>query len=189
MIADESIRPTIAIDGKTLRRSHDDRYYVLAKVPSDFAVKEQWPSVKAVGMAVRVTETRDGTTTGAVRYFITSRYLSGSRFAISLLKRHPSKHSIKGKSQIAGWNNEFLMEVLTRHKGLNVRWPWPGCPPPLKGLSIYSPARGGSGRALSGSRRWTIRQISSCHRVSTGLRLIELLNPAKTDRFTRARAL
>jgi len=35
------------------------------------------------------------------------------RFAISLLKRHPSNDSIKGKSQTAGWNNEFLMEVLT----------------------------------------------------------------------------
>jgi len=135
----------------------DDRCYVLAKIPNDFAVKGQWPSVKAVGMAVRVTETRDGTITGDVRYFITSRYLSGSRFAqavrghwgienslhwvldvtfdedqsrtrerrmadnlswlrrfaITLLKRHPSKHSIKGKSQIAGWSNEFLMEVLT----------------------------------------------------------------------------
>ena len=34
------------------------------------------------------------------------------RFAISLLKRHPSNHSIKGKCQIAGWNNEFLMQVL-----------------------------------------------------------------------------
>ena len=145
---------------QTSDKSHgrkDGRCYVLAKVPSDFAVKKQWPSVKAVGMAVRVTETRDGTITGDVRYFITSRYLSGSRFAqavrghwgienslhwvldvtfdedqsrtrerrmaanlswlrrfaITLLKRHPSKHSIKGKSQIAGWSNEFLMEVLT----------------------------------------------------------------------------
>jgi predicted transposase YbfD/YdcC len=35
------------------------------------------------------------------------------RFAISLLKQHPSKHSIKGKSEIAGWDNEFLMQVLT----------------------------------------------------------------------------
>jgi len=35
------------------------------------------------------------------------------RFAISLLKRHPSNHSIKGKSEMAGWSNEFLMEVLT----------------------------------------------------------------------------
>ena len=35
------------------------------------------------------------------------------RFAISLLKRHPSDHSIKGKSEMAGWSDEFLMEVLT----------------------------------------------------------------------------
>ncbi len=144
---------------ETTDRNHgrkDDRYYVLAKVPNDFAVKDQWPGLKAVGMAVRMTETADGTATGDVRYFIASRYLSASRFAqavrghwgientlhwvldvtfdedqtrtrdrhmannlswlrrfaISLLKRHPSKHSIKGKSQMAGWNNDFLMEVL-----------------------------------------------------------------------------
>ncbi len=35
------------------------------------------------------------------------------RFAISLLKQHPSKHSIKGKSETAGWNNDFLLQVLT----------------------------------------------------------------------------
>ena len=113
--------------------------------------------IKAVGMAVRVTEKNDGTTNGDVRYFITSRYLTGKRlaqavrghwgienslhwvldvtfdedqsrtrkrriadnlswlrrFAISLLKRHPSNHSVKGKSEMAGWSNEFLMQVLT----------------------------------------------------------------------------
>ena len=34
------------------------------------------------------------------------------RFGISLLKQHPSKHSIKGKSEIAGWDNDFLLQVL-----------------------------------------------------------------------------
>jgi predicted transposase YbfD/YdcC len=135
---------------------NDERCYVLAKIPPDFPLKDQWPGIKAVGMAVRVTEKSDGTTSGDTRYFISSRFLSGKRFAqavrghwgienslhwvldvtfdedqsrtrerrmadnlswlrrfaISLLKRHPSKHSIKGKSQIAGWSNEFLMEVL-----------------------------------------------------------------------------
>lgn len=135
----------------------DERYYVLAKIPRNFPLKDQWPSIKAVGMAVRVTEKSDGTTSGDVRYFITSCYLSGKRFAqavrghwgienslhwvldvtfdedqsrtrkrriadnlswlrrlaISLLKRHPANDSIKGKSQIAGWSNEFLMQVLT----------------------------------------------------------------------------
>ena len=134
----------------------DERCYVLAKIPRNSLLKDQWPGIKAVGMAVRITEKRDGTTSGDVRYFIASCYLSGKRFAqavrghwgienslhwvldvtfdedrsrtrkrriadnlswlrrfaISLLKRHPSNHSIKGKSQIAGWSNEFLMQVL-----------------------------------------------------------------------------
>ncbi len=135
----------------------DERCYVLAKIPRDFPLKDQWSGIKAVGMAVRVTEKSDATTSGDVRYFISSRYLSGKRFAqtvrghwsienslhwvldvtfdedqsrtrnrhmadnlswlrrcaISMLKRHPSKHSIKGESQIAGWSNDFLMQVLT----------------------------------------------------------------------------
>ena len=135
----------------------DERHYVLAKLPEDFPLKDHWPGLKAIGMAVRTTERADGTTTGDVRYFISSAFTSGKRFAeavrghwaienslhwvldvtfdedrsrtrkrriadnlswlrrfaISLLKRHPSEHSIKGKSRMAGWNNEFLMEVLT----------------------------------------------------------------------------
>jgi predicted transposase YbfD/YdcC len=134
----------------------DHRYYTLAKLPDTFALKKQWPSVKAIGMAVRITEKSDGTRSEDVRYFIASRYLSGKRFAqsvrghwaienslhwvldvtfnedqnrarerrladnlswlrrfgISLLKQHPSKDSLKGKSQIAGWSNDFLMQVL-----------------------------------------------------------------------------
>jgi len=134
----------------------DERHYVLAKIPQDFPLKKEWPSMKAVGMAVRTTVDRDGKTSGDVRYFIASRFLSGQRFAsavrnhwgienslhwvldvtfdedqtrtrnrrmadnlswlrrfaISMLKRHPSKDSIKGKSEIAGWNNDFLMEIL-----------------------------------------------------------------------------
>jgi predicted transposase YbfD/YdcC len=135
----------------------DERYYVLARIPRDFPLKKAWPGARAIGVAVRLTENRDGTRSGDTRYFLSSRYLSGPRFAqavrrhwgienclhwvldvtfdedqsrtrnrhmadnlswlrrfaISLLKRHPSDHSIKGKSQIAGWNNEFLLEVLT----------------------------------------------------------------------------
>jgi len=147
-------------DHRTREKGHgrsDERHYVLAKIPRNFPLKDQWPGIKAVGMAVRMTEKRDGTMSSDVRYFIASCYLSGKRFAqavrghwgienslhwvldvtfdedqsrtrkrriadnlswlrrfaISLLKRHPSNESIKGKSQIAGWSNEFLMEVLT----------------------------------------------------------------------------
>jgi predicted transposase YbfD/YdcC len=133
----------------------DERYYYLAKLPDDFPFKKQWPGIKAIGMAVRITENSDGTTSDDVRYFIASRYLSGERFAqsarghwgiesmhwvldvtfnedqsrarerrladnlswlrrfgISLLKQHPLRDSIKGKSQIAGWSSAFLLQVL-----------------------------------------------------------------------------
>jgi predicted transposase YbfD/YdcC len=136
----------------------DERHYVLAKMPKDFPEKDSWPGAAAIGMAVRVTQKPDGTMSGDTRYFISSRFLSGRRFAeavrghwgienslrwvldvtldedqtrtrnrcmadnlswlrrfaIGLLKRHPSKDGIKGKCQTAGWNNEFLMEVLTK---------------------------------------------------------------------------
>jgi predicted transposase YbfD/YdcC len=144
---------------ETAEKGHgrkDGRYYVLVKLPTNFPFKNQWSGLKAIGMAVRTTEQSDGTTSGDVRYFISSTFMSGKRFAeavrghwgienslhwvldvtfdedhsrtrkrriadnlswlrrfaISLLKRHPSNNSIKGKSRIAGWNNEFLMEVL-----------------------------------------------------------------------------
>jgi predicted transposase YbfD/YdcC len=148
---------------QTCEKDHgrrEERYYVLAKIPRQFPLKNAWPGAKAIGMAVRLTENRDGTLSGDTRYFLSSRYLSGQRFAqavrghwgienslhwvldvtfdedqsrtrnrhmadnlswlrrfaISLLKRHPSTDSIKGKSQIAGWNNEFLMEVLVAQR-------------------------------------------------------------------------
>jgi len=35
------------------------------------------------------------------------------RSAISKLKQHPAKDSLKGKLQTAGWNDDFLAQVLT----------------------------------------------------------------------------
>ena len=59
----------------------DDRYYYLAKLPEDFALAQQWPGLKAIGMAVRVTEHDDGRASDDVRYYIASCYTSGQRFA------------------------------------------------------------------------------------------------------------
>jgi predicted transposase YbfD/YdcC len=39
------------------------------------------------------------------------------RFVRSLLKRHPGKGSLVGKRQGCGWNEDFLLEVLTGSKG------------------------------------------------------------------------
>jgi len=56
---------------------HDDRYYYLAKLPEDFPVADQWRGLKAIGMAIRITEHDDGRKSDDVRYYIASRYLSG----------------------------------------------------------------------------------------------------------------
>ena len=118
----------------------DERSYFLTKVPPDFALKKEWPWVKAIGYALRITQHADGSETDEVRYYILSRYLSGKRFgeavrghwgiesmhwvldvnfreddsrtrertlgnnlswlrrfAVTLLKRHPVKDSLRGK--------------------------------------------------------------------------------------------
>ena len=132
-----------------------ERSYLLSRVPADFAVKEEWPWVKAIGFSVRVSQHADGSETDEVRYYILSRYLSGKRFgeavrghwgiesmhwvldvtfreddsrtrertsgnnlswlrrfAVTLLKRHPFKDSIRGKMIRCMLNTDFLTEVL-----------------------------------------------------------------------------
>jgi predicted transposase YbfD/YdcC len=134
----------------------DERSYFLTRIPPDFALKKEWPWVKAVGYSLRVTQHTDGHETDETRYYIVSRYLSGKRFseavrghwaiesmhwvldvnfreddsrtrertlgnnlswlrrfAVTLLKRHPIKDSLRGKMIRCLMNTEFLTEVLT----------------------------------------------------------------------------
>ena len=58
----------------------DLRLYYLAKVPATFALQKEWPSVKAFGYSLRVTQHADGRETCQVRYYISNRYMSGRRF-------------------------------------------------------------------------------------------------------------
>ena len=134
----------------------DERSYFLSKIPGDFAVKAEWPWVKAIGYSLRVTQHADGRETDETRYYILSHYLSGKRFseavrghwgiesmhwvldvnfreddsrtrertlgnnlswlrrfAVTLLKRHGIKDSLRGKMIRCLMNPEFLTEVLT----------------------------------------------------------------------------
>jgi predicted transposase YbfD/YdcC len=59
----------------------DERSYFLTPVPRDFGLKEEWPSVKAIGYSLRVTRHADGRETDETRFYIVSRYLSGKRFS------------------------------------------------------------------------------------------------------------
>ena len=133
----------------------DERSYFLTKTPRDFAPAADWPQVKAIGYAMRWTTHADGAQTSEVRYYVSTRYLSGKRFAeavrghwgiesmhwvldvtmreddsrtrertlannlswlrrfaVTLLKHHPDKDSIKGKMLHCGYNTAFLTEVL-----------------------------------------------------------------------------
>jgi predicted transposase YbfD/YdcC len=134
----------------------EQRSYFLSRAPHDFAVKEEWPWIKAIGYTVRITRHADGRETDEVRYYALSRYLSGKRFseavrghwgiesmhwvldvnfreddnrtrertlgnnlswlrrfAVTLLKRHPIKDSLRGKMIRCMLDTEFLTEVLT----------------------------------------------------------------------------
>jgi predicted transposase YbfD/YdcC len=138
----------------------DERSYFVAQVPSDFAAKEEWPWIRAIGTAVRITTHADGSQSDEVRYYMLSRFLSGKRFAeavrshwsiesmhwvldvtfredesrtrerilannlswlrrfaVTLLKRHPIKDSIRGKMIRCLMNTQFLDEVLTLQGG------------------------------------------------------------------------
>ncbi len=134
----------------------DERSYGLARVPRDFAPKKDWPWVKAIGYSVRITQHGDGTESDEVRYYLSSRYLSGKRFseavrghwgiesmhwvldvnfredesrtrertlgnnlswlrrfAVTLLKRHPAKDSLRGKMISCMISTDFLTQVLS----------------------------------------------------------------------------
>jgi predicted transposase YbfD/YdcC len=133
----------------------DDRYYDVAEVPSDFSCRKDWPWVKAIGCTVRITRHANGSETDEVRYYLSSRSLSGQRFAeavrghwgiesmhwvldvnfreddsrtrertlgnnlswlrrfaVTLLKRHPDKDSLRGKMMSCMLNTDYLTEVL-----------------------------------------------------------------------------
>lgn len=59
----------------------DERSYYLTRIPADFAVKDEWPWVKAIGYSLRVAQHADGRETNEIRFYILSRYLSGKRFS------------------------------------------------------------------------------------------------------------
>ena len=66
----------------------DEQYYVLAGIPDDFPMKDAWPGLKAIGMAVRVSTKPDGATSCDVRYYIVSRFLILQRRLVMIYPAH-----------------------------------------------------------------------------------------------------
>jgi predicted transposase YbfD/YdcC len=134
----------------------EDRYYFICPVPESVTDAVRWKKLKAIGMAVSVTQ-RDGQEHTEMRYYILSLYMAARRFAaavrghwgienslhwqldvtfgedqcrvrkghadtnfsllrrtaLSLLKREATaKVGIKNKRLTAGWDEEYLEQVL-----------------------------------------------------------------------------
>ncbi len=92
----------------------DVRYYIVSRFLSGKrfaeAVRGHWGIENSLHWVLDVTFNEDQSRTR-------ERYMANNlswlrRFAISLLKRHPEKGSIVGKSRKCGWDDAFLMEVL-----------------------------------------------------------------------------
>ena len=107
-----AIRKTKKSDGTT---SEDARYFIASRYLSGgrFAqsVRGHWAIENSLHWVLDVTFNEDQSRARERHLADNLSWLR--RFGISLLKQHPSNHSIKGKSQIAGWSNDFLMQVLT----------------------------------------------------------------------------
>jgi len=109
----------------------EERSYVVTKIPKDFAVKEEWPQIKAIGYSVRITQHADGRETDEVRYYALSRYLSGKRFS-EAVRGHWSIESMhwvldvnfreddsRTRERTLGnnlsWLRRFAVSLLKRH--------------------------------------------------------------------------
>lgn len=119
---------------ETADRGHgrtDGRVYFLAKVPKDFAVASEWPSLKAIGYAARYTVHDDGRESFEVRHYLATRYVSGKRFA-EAVRSHWSIESMhwvldvtfreddhRTRERALGanlsWLRRFAVSLLKRH--------------------------------------------------------------------------
>ncbi len=106
------IRMTTDSDGA---EHFDVRYFIVSRYLSGqrFAqsVRGHWGIENSLHWVLDVTFDEDQSR--ACQRHLADNLSWLRRFAISLLKQHPSRHSIKGKSEIAGWDNTFLLQVLT----------------------------------------------------------------------------
>ena len=109
----------------------DERAYYITKTPVDFEPAEDWPKVKAIGYAIRLTQHADGRESCDIRYYICSRYLSSKRFA-EAVRGHWSIESMHWTLDVTfreddsrtrertlannlSWLRRFAVTLLKRH--------------------------------------------------------------------------
>lgn len=106
-----AVRFTRHADGS---ESHEVRYYIVSRYLSGKrfgeAVRGHW-GIESMHWVLDVNFREDDSRTRERTLGNNLSWLR--RFAITRLKHHPMQESLRGKMQIAGWNSDFLAEVLT----------------------------------------------------------------------------
>jgi predicted transposase YbfD/YdcC len=109
--ARETIRITQHDDA---RETTENRYYIgnrcLSVKRFSEAVRKHW-EIESMHWMLDVHFREDENRTR--ERMLTNNMSWLRRFAITLLKRHSAKEGINGRMKIAGWNPDFLAEVLT----------------------------------------------------------------------------
>jgi len=119
---------------ETIEEGHgriDERSYLLAKTPRDFAAAAEWPWIRAVGYAVRITRRPDGTQSDEVRFYISTRDVGPKRFG-EAVRGHWSIESMHWVLDVVfreddrrtrertladnlSWLRRFAVSLLKRH--------------------------------------------------------------------------
>src|SRR5206468_9577091 len=111
----KSIGAVVRCDKKDGKDMADIRYYI-SSLPVGVkrfarAVRGHWGIENSCHWTLAMTFREDESRIRGVR--IRENFAGLNRLALSLLKQHPSKDSIAMKRRICGWDDAFLMEVLT----------------------------------------------------------------------------
>lgn len=111
----KTIGQVVSITQRDGRETSEVRYYLSSLKPGvkrfAEAVRGHWAIENSLHWVLDVTFREDESRSRDRR--LVENLAALRRLAIGLLKQHPSKHSLKSKQRIAGWNADFLAQVLT----------------------------------------------------------------------------
>jgi predicted transposase YbfD/YdcC len=110
-----TIGQVVSITERDGRETSEVRYYLSSLKPGvkrfAEAVRGHWSIENSLHWVLDVTFREDESRSRDRR--LAENLAALRRLAIGLLNQHPAKHSLKSKQRIAGWNADFLAEVLT----------------------------------------------------------------------------
>lgn len=111
----KTIGQVVSITERDGKETSEVRYYLSSLPPGvkrfAEAVRGHWAIENSLHWVLDVTFREDESRSRDRR--LAENLAALRRLAIGLLKQHPSNHSLRSKQRIAGWNADFLAQVLT----------------------------------------------------------------------------